>query len=189
MSFDHARTARAARGSGRPRRDRAGGDAHGGWPLEENKKGQERLGGGNSWELGAEDITDLPYTRVIVTDIDAPNRIATLALTRRPGKKFCVPIGGSTVPPWVDGGGFRAGSARQSVVVQPGDDLVEVVDHLVAFKSVENLRHGPARDAAQRAAMEQLAEYAEAQLGRLNAADSIRTPAPLLPDRIVERPS
>jgi hypothetical protein len=157
--------------------------------IEQNKNGAEELFVRDSWELGAEDITDLPYTRVLVKDIDAPNRIATLTLTRRPGRKFSVPVGGSMVPPWVDGGGFLGGSARQSVVVQPGDDLVDVVDHLVAFKSVESLRHGPARDAAQRAAMEQLAQYAEAQLGRLNAAETNRTPAPLSPDRKLERPS
>jgi hypothetical protein len=72
--------------------------------------------------------------------------------------------------------------------VQSGDDLVDVVDHLVAFKSVENLRHGPARDAVQRAAMEQLGQYAEAQLGRLNATNN-PTVAPLAPDRELERPS
>ena len=51
-------------------------------------------------------------------------------------------IGGSLGIPWVDGGGFLGGSGRQSIHVLPGDDLVDVVDHLVAFKSVENLRQG-----------------------------------------------
>ncbi|NTY61505.1 hypothetical protein [Mycolicibacterium sphagni] len=156
--------------------------------LERNSKGQERLNAGDSWELGDEGITDLPFTRVLVTDIDGPNRSATLNVTRRPGRKFNVPVGGETRPPWVDGGGFLGGSAQQSVVVQPGDDLLVVVDHLVAFKAVENLRDGPARDAAQRAAMEQVAQYATAQLGRLSAADDIRTPAPQSSGREREQP-
>ena len=77
--------------------------------IEQNKKGQEELIKGDSWELGTEDITDFPYTRVLVEDIDVSNRIATLTLTRRPGRTFSVPIGGSMVPPWVDGGGFLGG--------------------------------------------------------------------------------
>jgi hypothetical protein len=154
--------------------------------IEQNKNGAEQLLVGDSWELDLG--SDLPSMHVRVQDIDTPNRIATLTLTNRPGRKFSVPIGGSMGLPWVDGGGFLGGSARQSVVVQQGDDLVDIVDHLVAFKSVENLRHGPARDAVQRAAMQQLAQYAEAQLGRLNAENN-RTPAPLSPGRELERPS
>jgi hypothetical protein len=148
--------------------------------LEQNRNGAEELTGGDSWELGSPDMKDLPYTRVLVEDIDAANRIATLTLTHRGGKQFPQYVGGSLGIPWVDGGGFLVGSGRQSIHVQPGDDLVDVVDHLVAFKSVENLRHGPARDAVQRAAMEELSRYAETQLGRLNGTN-IRTPAALSP--------
>jgi hypothetical protein len=163
--------------------------------LEQNRDGKEQLLVGDSWELGSEDMPDLPYTRVFVEAIDTANRTATLTLTHRGGRSFPqyaggargIPwvdgggfVGGSLGTPWVDGGGFLAGSGNQSIHVQPGDDLVEVVDQLVAFKSVENLRHGPARDAVQRAAMEQLAHFAETQLGRLNGGN-VRIPAELSP--------
>ncbi len=156
--------------------------------IERNKNGVEDLTEGDSWELGSQDMKDLPYTQVLVEDIDAANRIATLTLTHSGGKPFPQYIGGSLGIPWVDGGGFLGGSGRQSIHVQPGDDLVDVVDHLVAFKSAENLRHGPARDAVQRAAMKELAHYAETQLSRLNATN-IRTPAPFSPGHTLDRPS
>ena len=153
--------------------------------IERNTDGGEQVLVGDSWELDLG--PDLPSTKVVVDDIDTSSRTATLTVTNRPGRKFSVPVGGDSGLQWVDGGGFLGGSARQSIPVRPGDELVDVVDHLVAFKSVENLRYGPARDAVQRTAMERLAQYAEAQLGRLNA-DIIRTPAPLAPGRELERP-
>jgi hypothetical protein len=156
--------------------------------IEQNKNGDQDLTVGDSWELGSQDVKDLPYTQVLIEDIDASNRIATLTLTHRGGKPFPQYIGGSLGIPWVDGGGFLGGSGRKSIHVLPGDDLVDVVDHLVAFKSVENLRQGPARDAVQRAAMEELARYAETQLGRLYATN-IRTPAALSRGHEVVRPS
>jgi hypothetical protein len=123
--------------------------------LEQNKDGKEQLLVGDSWELGSEGMTDLPYTRVFIEAIDTTNRTATLTLTHRGGRSFPqyvggsrgIPwvdgggfVGGSLGTPWVDGGGFLGGFGSQSIHVQPGDDLVEVADQLVAFKSVENLQ-------------------------------------------------
>jgi hypothetical protein len=154
--------------------------------IEQNKNRAEALHVGDSWDLGGG--PDLPYTQVLVEGIDAANRTATLTLTHRAGRQFVQYVGGSFGIPWVDGGGFLGGSGRQSVPVEPRNELIDVIDHLVAFKSVENLRRGPARDAVQRAAMEQLVQYAEAQLGRLNAVN-FGTPAALSLERTLERPS
>ena len=155
--------------------------------IEQNKNGKQDLTVGDSWELGSQDMKDLPYTQVLIENIDASNRIATLTLTHR-GRKT-VPSIHRRLPRHPMGRRRRLprGVGTPIDTRATGDDLVDVVDHLVAFKSVENLRQG-ARDAVQRAAMEELARYAETQLGRLNATN-IRTPAALSPGHELERPS
>ena len=63
--------------------------------IEQNKNGKQDLTVGDSWELGSQDMKDLPYTQVLIENIDASNRIATLTLTHRGGKQFPQYIGGS----------------------------------------------------------------------------------------------
>jgi hypothetical protein len=108
------------------------------------------------------------FIRVEVHEIDDANMTARVTVERRPG-------GGAVGPvPFarrVEDGGFIV-LGDQKVPVPANDPLYPVLEHLVAHRAVEKVRDTPARDAVRRAAMHELATFAQSEIDRIEQIDS-----------------
>jgi hypothetical protein len=133
------------------------------------------LAAGDAFEAGHPDITWSPYTRVEVLNIDTDNRTASLQITRRvarppqhliPGAS---PFGGIEV----DGGGLIVVGGKV-VPVPPWDPTLHILELLAAQRAVDGIRDTAARNSVRKAAMVELAAYAERELEQLR---QFKTPA------------
>lgn len=131
---------------------------------------------GDAFESGDPSAHLKLYVRVEVQGIDPRGLTATLQVAHRFPQLPPTKIGGDHGTPWVDGGGFTdlgqltlGGGGLivvggRTVQIAPGDSAIVVLEHLAAAEAVGAVRDTAARNSIRKAAMQELALFAESGL-------------------------